>query len=120
MPFGDDIDKTKEWGSQGGIAKAAIYDLDRLQIESMKEILNKDLETIKRIQNQEEINPIDEKKLSILQSRVLKIYDKLHATKTTNEHTGNLTISVEKEIQEKYANTEPEINSEGQAPIQSS
>lgn len=33
---------------------------------------------------------------------------------------GNLVINIEKEVAEKYANTEPEINSEGQPPIQSS
>jgi len=115
MPFKENDDQTKEWGRKGGEARAFVFADGQLQ--KMQELLDKDLEIAKRIQEQEEISPKDEKRLSLLQSRILKYADKLHATKTTNEHTGNLIINIEKEVADKYADTKPESNNTGQTPI---
>jgi hypothetical protein len=38
------------------------------------------------------ISPLDEKKMQILQSRIMKIYDKLHATRQTQENSGQVNV----------------------------
>ena len=92
MPFKENDEQTKEWGSMGGNAKAAIYELDRLQLEKMRKVLDKDLEIIERLQNAEEINPIDERKLAISQARVSKYLDKLHASRESKELSGEVIL----------------------------
>jgi len=124
MPFGQNGAKDKEWASMGGIAKAAIYELDRMQLERMRKVVDKDLEIIERIQEQEEINPLDEKKLQIAQSRVQKYLDKLHATKNSMgaDPDNPLSIKVINEIATKngISDTSTINDSKGQTPIQSS
>jgi arginine repressor len=78
------------------------YELEQAQLEKMRSILDKDLKIIERLQDAEEINPTDEKKLQISQSRVSKYLDKLHATKEHHQHEGNLIITIEKEVADKY------------------
>lgn len=87
MPFGDNGEKDKEWASKGGIAKAAIYELDKQTEDKWRTALSKDADRILKIQEQEEITPQDEKKLAILQARILKIMDKLHITRTATDIT---------------------------------
>lgn len=87
MPFKTNDEQTKEWASEGGVAKAAIYELDRIQLDKMRSILDKDLEIAKRIQDQKIISPQDEKKLQILQARINKYVDKLHVSKTATDIT---------------------------------
>lgn len=118
MPFGQNGEKDKEWASKGGLAKAAIYELDRMQLEKMRRVVDKDLEIIERIQNQDVIDPIDEKKLQLAQTRVQKYLDKLHATKSSLEGNPDnpLFINVIKEIADKngITDTSTSDNSKGQ------
>ncbi len=70
------------------------YTLEQAQVERMRKILDKDLKIIERLQDSDEINPVDEKKLAISQSRVSKYLDKLHATKTELDVSGEITSKV--------------------------
>ena len=75
-----------------------VYELEQAQLEKMRKILDKDLKIIERIQDAENINPTDEKKLAISQARVSKYLDKLHASKTEIDGAIEITkkiISVE-------------------------
>lgn len=115
MPFEKDDEKTKQWGREGGLAKAAIYELDRMQLEKMRRVVDKDLEIIERIQNQDNIDPVDEKKLQLAQTRVQKYLDKLHATKSSLEGDPEkpLIVKIEEEIANKYANRNPSESNTG-------
>lgn len=73
---------------------ARTYILEQEQLEKMRKILNKDLKIIARLQDSKKISPIDEKKLAILQSRVSKYLDKLHASKTEMDISGEITSKV--------------------------
>jgi hypothetical protein len=117
MPFQKDDEKTKQWASQGGIAKAAIYELDRMQLDKMRKALDKDLDLVIKVQESESIDPLDKKKLQITKDRVQKYSDKLHSTKTETEVSGSLILSMENEVQDKYANGNPENSIEGQPPL---
>ena len=91
MPF----EKGNKWGKLGG---KRTYVLEEEQLQRMRRILDKDLKIIERIQDAEEINPTDEKKLAISQARVSKYLDKLHASKNTLEGEIEITkkiVSVE-------------------------
>lgn len=125
MPFGDDIEKTKEWASQGGYAKAAIYELDRIQQDKMRKILDKDIEMVEKLQNEDEIDEKTQKKIILLQARILKYMDKLHASKSSlgTDPDRPLIINITKEIADQNDITINPIasdNSEGQTQIQSS
>lgn len=87
MPFEKGNQLGKNAGRKG-------FDLEQSQLETMRRILDKDLKIIERLQDAEEINPVDEKKLSISQSRVSKYLDKLHASKTETELKGEITSKI--------------------------
>lgn len=87
MPF----EKGNQWGKLGG---RKTMELEREQLERMRKILNKDLKIIERLQDAKEINPVDEKKLAISQSRVSKYLDKLHASKTDLDITGEIVSKI--------------------------
>lgn len=82
MPFTPE--NASEYGKLGARQP---YTLEQEQLEKMRSILDKDLDIAKRIQDQEEISPQDEKRLSILQARINKYMDKLHVSKTTTDIT---------------------------------
>ena len=87
MPFEKDNKTAKGHGRKG-------FELEQAQLERMRKILDKDLKIIERLQDAKEINPVDEKKLAISQSRVSKYLDKLHASKTEMELSGEITSKV--------------------------
>ena len=70
------------------------YELEQAQLEKMRKILDKDLKIIERLQDAEEINPVDEKKLAISQARISKYLDKLHATRESKEYSGDIAATV--------------------------
>lgn len=113
MPLNPNNPKLKLGGRKG-------YEFEQAQLEKMRKILDKDLAIIERLQDAEEINPTDERKLAISQARVSKYLDKLHASKETQEITGSLIINIEQEGHDKYANRNTEDSFKGQPPIQSS
>lgn len=84
------------------------YELEQSQLEKMRAILDKDLAIIERLQNAEEINPTDEKKLAISQARVSKYIDKLHASKESKDINvaGTLTIQISEDVAKKYDSTQ--------------
>lgn len=117
MPFKKDDEQTKEWAKMGARKP---YALEQEQLERMRKILNKDLEIIERIQESEEINPVDEKKLAIAKERVGKYLDKLHASRTSLEGVDDkpLVIQISESIAKKNdINTQPEPNSTGSTQI---
>lgn len=63
------------------------YEIEQSQLETMRRILDKDLKIIERLQDQEEIDPIDKEKLLISQARVAKYMDKLHISKSATDIT---------------------------------
>lgn len=87
MPFEKGNSLGKGQGRKG-------FDLEQEQLERMRKILNKDLKIIERLQDSEIINPVDEKKLVISQARVSKYLDKLHASKTEMDLSGEITSKV--------------------------
>jgi len=116
MPFGDDIEKTKEWGSQGGKAKAAIYDLDRLTEEKWRTVISKDTDIILKILEKGEITTEDERIIRNTQARVLKYMDKLHVTKTATDIT-SLGEKINA-VLVKFANDKNDTDTEGiQTPV---
>ncbi len=70
------------------------FEMEQSQLETMRRILAKDLKIIERIQDADEISPIDEKKLALSQSRVSKYLDKLHASKTELDLTGEIVSKI--------------------------
>ena len=80
------------------------YEIEQSQLEKMRAILDKDLRIIERLQDAEEINPVDEKKLAISQGRISKYLDKLHASKESNDVSvsGTLTIQISEDVAKKY------------------
>ena len=74
MPFEKGNQLAKGYGRKG-------YEYEREHKEKMGRILSKDLEIVERIQIGK-TKPKDKEKLAILKERVLKIMDKLHATKS--------------------------------------
>lgn len=69
-----------------------VYEIEKKQLDKMKKLLDRDLAIAERLQNQKEISPVDKEKLAILQARVLKYADKLHATKESHEHSGEVML----------------------------
>lgn len=63
------------------------YEIEEAQKETMRRILDKDLKIIERLQDAEDINPIDKEKLLISQARVGKYLDKLHVSRTATDIT---------------------------------
>lgn len=106
-----------EPGKSGNPLGRPGYEIEQAQLEKMRRILNKDLEIIEKFQDAEVLNELDEKKLAISQARVLKIYDKLHASKTDMTSDGKqITITIAKEIAEKHGinpNTSTSNDSQG-------
>lgn len=87
MPLDKDNPQLKKGGRKG-------YEYEEAQLERMKRILNKDMAITEKLQNAKELSPLEEKKLQILQARVLKYADKLHASKTETELKGEITSKV--------------------------
>ena len=87
MPFEEGNKLAKNQGRKG-------YELEQAQLEKMRKILDKDLKIIERLQDAKEINPVDEKKLAISQSRVSKYLDKLHASKTEMDVNAEITKKI--------------------------
>lgn len=85
------------------------FELEQAQLERMRKILDKDLKMMERLQNDGEITANEKDKLAALQARVLKIYDKLHATKEHREVSGSLEVSIEPETLEKINKAIDEI-----------
>lgn len=72
-------------GNKGGGRKG--YEFEKSQLERMQKILNRDLKMVEKIQGEDDVDEKTQKKLVLLQSRVLKIIDKLHVTKTATDVT---------------------------------
>ena len=70
------------------------YTLEQTQLERMRKILDKDMKIIERLQDAEEINPVDREKLAISQARVSKYLDKLHASKSEMDLSGEIIKKV--------------------------
>ena len=77
-------------GNKGGARKG--YQYEEAQLKKMRRLLNKDLAIAERLQNSKELNVTDKEKLQILQARVLKYADKLHASRQTQEHSGEINL----------------------------
>ncbi len=71
-----------------------VYELEQKQLDKMKRLLDKDLLIAEKFQNSKELSPLEEKKLQILQARILKYADKLHASKTDMELSGEITKKI--------------------------
>ena len=87
MPFNSE--SASKYGKMGGRPG---YELEQAQLDKMRKILDKDLAIIERLQDAEEISPVDREKLQISQSRVMKYLDKLHASRQTQEHSGEIIL----------------------------
>lgn len=87
--------------------------IEQAQLEKMRKVLSKDLAITEKLQNKKDIDPVEKEKLAILQARVLKIYDKLHVTKTDLTSNGKtIVINVAPEIAEQNEiNPSPKNNS---------
>ena len=72
------------------------FEIEEKQLDKMKRLLDRDLAIAERLQNSKELDPTEEKKLLILQSRILKYADKLHATKESHEHSGEVSFNITK------------------------
>lgn len=79
-------------GNKLGGRKA--YTLEQEQVNKMRKLLDKDLAIAEKLQNGKELDPLDEKKLQILQSRILKFADKLHATKNEMDVNAEITSKI--------------------------
>lgn len=97
MPF----EKGNKLGKIGGGRK--VYILEQKQVNKMRKLLDKDLAIAEKLQNAKKLDPLEEKKLQILQSRILKYADKLHATKEHTEVIGNLQVSIDPESLDKIS-----------------
>lgn len=74
------FEKGNQLGKNAGGGRKG-YELEKEQLDKMRRILNKDLDFIERLQE----GTIDDKALKAMQlaqARILKILDKLHASKT--------------------------------------
>lgn len=80
MPFEKDNKLAEGHGRKG-------FELEQAQLERMRKILDKDLKIIERLQDSDDINPVDKEKLLISQARVSKYLDKLHVSKTSTDIT---------------------------------
>lgn len=87
MPLDKDNPQLKKGGRKG-------YEYEKAQLDKMRRILSKDMSITEKLQNAKELSPLEEKKLQILQARVLKYADKLHASKTEMELSGEITSKV--------------------------
>ncbi len=83
MPF----QKGNQLGKLAENPGRRVYELEQAQLEKMRRILNKDLKMMERLQDAEELNPLEEKKLAILEGRIKKFADKLHVSKTATDIT---------------------------------
>lgn len=70
------------------------YEIEKAQLDKMRRILNKDMAIAEKFQNSKELSPLEKEKLIILQARILKYADKLHASRTTQEHSGEVEIPI--------------------------
>jgi len=76
-------------GNKLGGRKA--YVLEQKQVKRMQKILDNDLKIMEELQ-MGEVDASKKEKLILLQARVLKIMDKLHATKESHEHSGEISL----------------------------
>ena len=93
-------EQASEYGKMGGRKG---YEFEQEQLDRMRKVLDKDLSLVERLQDRvakgEELNEREEKLLQLTASRVSKIYDKLHASKTDVTSDGKqITINIAKEI----------------------
>lgn len=99
MPFKKGDIRQKLWGKLGARKPAII---EKEQQDKMNEILSTDLDLLRKIQLSDNIDETTAKKLLISQARILKIADKLHATKTKEEGgIKNLQVFISPEIAAK-------------------
>lgn len=85
MPFEKGNQLAKNQGRKG-------YELEKEQLERMQRIYDKNLLLIEKIQDSEIIDSKDRDKLILLQQVNLKIMDKLHASRQTQEHSGEISL----------------------------
>lgn len=90
------------------------YEYEQETLTKMRDLLNKDLNIAKDIQSGE-LDETKLKKLNVLQARMLKIMDKLHASKTETEFSGEVevradesTLQAAKEFIEKWKASQPQ------------
>lgn len=97
------------------------FELEQEQLEKMRRILDRDLAIMERLQEAEELNPVDEKKLAISQARVSKYLDKLHASKQSTDITSggeSLVIQISEAIAKKNGiNSTTDTNSTGSPQV---
>ena len=74
MPLDKNDPRLKKGGRKG-------YQYEEAQLKKMRRLLNKDLAIAEKLQNSKELDATDKEKLQILQARVLKYADKLHASR---------------------------------------
>lgn len=92
MPF------TSESASRyGKMGARQPYEVQKENEEKMNRILARDLALMEKIQEAKKLDEKQVRKLAILKERVLKIMDKLHASKTQEEikHTGEVSVKIE-------------------------
>lgn len=78
------------------------YTIEQAQLDKMRRLLDRDLKIAEELQKSKEIDATSEKKLSILQSRILKYSDKLHASKSDLTTDGKaIVINIVREIAEQ-------------------
>jgi hypothetical protein len=85
MPLDKNDPRLKKGGRKG-------YQYEEAQLKKMRRLLNKDLAIAEKLQNSKELDATDKEKLQILQARVLKYADKLHASRQTQEHSGEIIL----------------------------
>ena len=89
MPF----EKNNPYAKMGGRPG---YEFEQAQLERMSRILNKDLSLIERLHDKidkgEDLNAQEERILQVTATRISKIYDKLHASRETREHSGQISL----------------------------
>jgi hypothetical protein len=98
-----------------GIGRPAM-EIERSQLEEMSVLLGKYLKVAGNILEDKDTER-DIKKIQLLGSDMRAILNKLHATKTETEVTGNLILNIEQEVQNKYANQNTGNSIEGQPQI---
>lgn len=69
------------------------YDLEKQQLDLMRKIVSRDLKVVEKIYNGKATEE-DFKKLQALQTRVSKYLDKLHATRESQEHSGEINLPI--------------------------
>jgi len=69
------------------------YELEQKQLDLMRKIVSRDLKLVEKIYSGK-ASEKEFKALQALQVRVSKYLDKLHATKTATEHSGEINLPI--------------------------